>query len=203
MQDAAAACASCSTGKSIISPSCAAAGGNRHAFRTASDTEVILAAIANGHGLPRASERHVRFCAVYGRRGNCSWRAIGGENAVLRSGAGRCLRFRAQGLMADPAFARRIDGKAGLLSGHGLRAGRTLHLQESRAAAAHALVFDLKPAGRGSGLWQLPQPDASARPAAQTKPGCCRTGRPARNAVRRQLSPMCRWNPAERRWTRA
>ena len=140
-----------------------------HAFRSNSDTEVILAAYrAWGTDCLARLNGMFAFALYDGRQRQLFMaRDRAGEKPLFYAPAQGVLRFASElkGLMADPALPRRIDREAlDCYLAMGYVPGERCMLQGvKKLPPAHALVFDL-----GSGqsrlwrYWQLPEPDASA-----------------------------------------
>jgi asparagine synthase (glutamine-hydrolysing) len=140
-----------------------------HAFRSHSDTEVILAAYREW-GVDCLSRLNGAFAfALYdsGQRRLFLARDRAGEKPLFYMLADGVLRFASElkGLMADPALSRRIDPESldcylamGFVPG-----GRSMLQGVNKLPPAHALVFDLNSGqSRLWPYWQLPEPDASA-----------------------------------------
>ena len=138
-----------------------------HAFRSRSDTEVILAAYREW-GTDCLARLNGAFAfALYdaARRRLFLARDRAGEKPLFYSTGGATLRFASElkGLMADPALARRIDAQAldcylamGYVPGE-----RCILRGVNKLPPAHALLFDLERAqSRLWRYWQLPQPAA-------------------------------------------
>jgi asparagine synthase (glutamine-hydrolysing) len=149
-----------------------------HAFRSKSDTEVILAAYREW-GTDCLSRLNGTFAfALYddARRRLFMARDRAGEKPLfyaLRQGA---LRFASElkGLMADPGLARRIDPEAlDCYLAMGYVPGERCMLQGvNKLPPAHALLFDL-----GSGqsrvwrYWHLPEVDSTVASGGADEPG--------------------------------
>jgi len=140
-----------------------------HAFRSHSDTEVILAAYRQW-GTDCLSRLNGMFAfALYDSRRRQLFlaRDRAGEKPLFYAPADGALRFASElkGLMADPALPRRIDPEAldcylamGFVPGE-----RSMLRGVKKLPPAHALVFDLNNGeSRLWRYWQLPQPNASA-----------------------------------------
>jgi asparagine synthase (glutamine-hydrolysing) len=140
-----------------------------HAFRTHSDTEVILAAYREW-GMDCLSRLNGMFAfALYDSRQRQLFlaRDRAGEKPLFYALADGVLRFASElkGLMADPALPRRIDPEAldcylamGFVPGQ-----RSMLHGVKKLPPAHALVFDLNDGqSRLWRYWQLPEPNASA-----------------------------------------
>ena len=140
-----------------------------HAFRSHSDTEVILAAYAEW-GTDCLSRLNGMFAfALYDsrRRQLLIARDRAGEKPLFYAPAHGALRFASElkGLMADPALARRIDREAlDCYLAMGFVPGERSMLQGvKKLPPAHALVFDLNSGqSRLWRYWQLPELSASA-----------------------------------------
>ncbi len=166
-----------------------------HAFRTQSDTEVILAAYREW-GADCLSRLNGMFAfALYDarRRQLFMARDRAGEKPLFYALAGGVLRFASElkGLMADPALPRRIDAAAldcylamGFVPG-----GRSMLQGVNKLPPAHALLFDLNTGqSRLWPYWKLPQPDASAAAGEADEDGLLdRLESLLEDAVRRQL----------------
>lgn len=157
-----------------------------HAFRTKSDTEVILAAYREwGNDCLARLSGAFAFALYDGRQRQLFMaRDRAGEKPLFYAPAAGALRFASElkGLMADPAFVRRFDAQAldcYLAFGH--VPGEHCMLQGvKKLPPAHALVFDL-PSGKTRlwRYWQLPQlSDAAA------------TGRPAEDRLLSELEDL-------------
>ncbi len=140
-----------------------------HAFRSHSDTEVILAAYREW-GTDCLSRLNGMFAfALYDSRERRLFMARdrAGEKPLFYALADGILRFASElkGLLADPALPRRIDPEAldcyqamGFVPG-----GRCLLQGVNKLPPAHALLFDLNDGqSRLWRYWQLPEADASA-----------------------------------------
>lgn len=140
-----------------------------HAFRTHSDTEVILAAYREW-GADCLSRFNGMFAfALYDSRRRQLFiaRDRAGEKPLFYALAQGTLRFASElkGLMADPALPRRIDREAldcylamGFVPGE-----RCMLRGVNKLPPGHALVFDLNDGqSRLWRYWQLPQLNASA-----------------------------------------
>jgi len=140
-----------------------------HAFRSHSDTEVILAAYREW-GTDCLSRLNGMFAfALYDsrRRQLLIARDRAGEKPLFYAPAHGALRFASElkGLMADPALARRIDREAlDCYLAMGFVPGERSMLQGvKKLPPAHALVFDLNSGqSRLWRYWQLPELSASA-----------------------------------------
>jgi asparagine synthase (glutamine-hydrolysing) len=165
------------------------------AFRTHSDTEVILAAYREW-GTDCLSRLNGMFAfALYDSRRRQLFlaRDRAGEKPLFYASAHGVLRFASElkGLMADPALPRRIDPEAlDCYLAMGFVPGERSMLQGVRKLPpAHALVFDL--ASGGSRLWrywQLPEPsDAAAKGEADEAGLLDELEALLEDAVRRQL----------------
>jgi len=139
------------------------------AFRSHSDTEVILAAYREW-GTDCVSRLNGMFAfALYDSRRRQLFlaRDRAGEKPLFYAPAQGVLRFASElkGLMADPALPRRIDPEAldcylamGFVPGE-----RSILQGVKKLPPAHALVFDLNNGqSRLWRYWQLPEPNASA-----------------------------------------
>jgi len=140
-----------------------------HAFRSHSDTEVILAAYREW-GADCLSHLNGMFAfAIYDGRQNKLFMARdrAGEKPLFYTVSNGTLRFSSElkGLMADPSMPRRIDPEAldcylamGFVPG-----GRCILQGVYKLPPAHAMEFSL-----GSGqsrlwrYWELPQPPSGA-----------------------------------------
>ncbi len=135
-----------------------------HAFRSHSDTEVILAAYREW-GTDCLSRLNGMFAfALYDSRRRQLFiaRDRAGEKPLFYAPTHGALRFASElkGLMADPALARRIDREAldcylamGFVPGE-----RSMLHGVKKLPPAHALVFDLNSGqSRLWRYWQLPQ----------------------------------------------
>jgi asparagine synthase (glutamine-hydrolysing) len=144
-----------------------AAKGN--VFRSRSDTEVILAAYREW-GTDCLSRLNGTFAfALYDERRRLLFMARdrAGEKPLFYAPAQGALRFASElkGLMADPAFPRRLDPEAldCYLAMRYVPSDRCMLQGVKKLPPAHALTFDL-----GSGrsrlwrYWQLPELDSSA-----------------------------------------
>lgn len=129
-----------------------------HAFRTGSDTEVILAAYREWGTECLARLNGMFAFALYdGRRRQLFLaRDRAGEKPLFYAPGDGALRFASElkGLMADPALSRRVDAAAlDCYLAMGYVPGERSMLQGvKKLPPAHALVFDLKD-GR-SRLWR-------------------------------------------------
>ena len=138
-----------------------------HAFRSQSDTEVILAAYREW-GLPCLSRLNGMFAfALYDsqRRQMILARDRAGEKPLFYISNGEEVRFASElkGLLADHALARRIDPQAldCYLAMRFVPGDRCLLQGFKKLPAAHFLVFDLESGGsRVERYWQLPEMDA-------------------------------------------
>ena len=165
------------------------------AFRTHSDTEVILAAYREW-GTDCVSRFNGMFAfALYDNRRRQLFlaRDRAGEKPLFYAPAQGVLRFASElkGLMADPALARRIDPEAldcylamGFVPGE-----RSILQGVKKLPPAHALVFDLSNGqSRLWRYWQLPGPNASAAHDQADEAGLLdELEALLENAVRRQL----------------
>ena len=140
-----------------------------HAFRTGSDTEVILAAYREWGTDCLARLNGMFAFALYDTRRRQLFlaRDRAGEKPLFYSLTGGALRFASElkGLMAEPALPRRIDAAAldcYLAMGY-IPGGRSMLQGVNKLPPAHALLFDLN-SGESKlwSYWQLPRPDASA-----------------------------------------
>jgi asparagine synthase (glutamine-hydrolysing) len=140
-----------------------------HAFRSHSDTEVILEAYREW-GTDCLSRLNGMFAfALYDGRQRLLFiaRDRAGEKPLFYTVANGSLRFASElkALMADPQMHRRIDPEAlDCYLAMGFVPGERCILQGvKKLPPAHALVFDLK---RGQSrlwrYWQLPELNASA-----------------------------------------
>ncbi len=140
-----------------------------HAFRSHSDTEVILAAYREW-GTDCLSRLNGMFAfALYDSRRRQLFiaRDRAGEKPLFYAPTHGALRFASElkGLMADPALARRIDREAlDCYLAMGFVPGERSMLQGvKKLPPAHALVFDLNNGQtRLWRYWQLPELSASA-----------------------------------------
>jgi asparagine synthase (glutamine-hydrolysing) len=137
-----------------------------HPFRSESDTEVILAAYREW-GTDCLSRLNGMFAfAIHDarRRQIFMARDRAGEKPLFYALSGSTLRFASElkGLLADPAFPRRVDHEAldcylamGFVPGE-----RCMLLGANKLPPAHALLFDLD-AGRSRvwRYWSLPELD--------------------------------------------
>lgn len=140
-----------------------------HAFRSHSDTEVILAAYAEWDTDCLARLNGMFAFALYDSRRRQLFiaRDRAGEKPLFYARAPGALRFASElkGLMADPALARRIDREAlDCYLAMGYVPGERSMLQGvKKLPPAHALVFDLNSGqSRLWRYWQLPELSASA-----------------------------------------
>ena len=143
--------------------------GKGHAFRSDSDTEVLLAAYQEW-GSDCLSHLNGMFSfALYDARRDCVLMARdrAGEKPLFYSLANGELRFASElkALMADGGIERRIDPEAldcYLAMGY-IPADRCILRGFHKLPAAHALIFDLSTAAcRIWSYWQLPELDCSA-----------------------------------------
>src|ERR1035437_4552334 len=140
-----------------------------HAFRSHSDTEVILAAYREW-GTDCLSRLNGMFAfALHDSRRRQLFiaRDRAGEKPLFYAPTHGALRFASElkGLMADPALARRIDREAlDCYLAMGFVPGERSMLQGvKKLPPAHALVFDLNNGQmRLWRYWQLPELSASA-----------------------------------------
>lgn len=140
-----------------------------HAFRSRSDTEVILAAYREW-GVDCLSRLNGMFAfSLYDRRQRQLFlaRDRAGEKPLFYALAHGALRFASElkGLTADPALPRRIDPEAlDCYLAMGFVPGERCMLQGvNKLPPAHALVFNLNSGqSRLWRYWQLPKLDASA-----------------------------------------
>lgn len=140
-----------------------------HAFRTRSDTEVILAAYREW-GTECLTRLNGMFAfALYDHRRRQLFiaRDRAGEKPLFYARANGVLRFASElkGLMADPAQARRIDREAlDCYLAMGFVPGERSMLQGvNKLPPAHALLFDLNSGqSRLWRWWQLPELNESA-----------------------------------------
>lgn len=140
-----------------------------HAFRSHSDTEVILAAYREWGADSLARLNGMFAFALYDRykRQLFLARDRAGEKPLYYTLADGALRFASElkGLMADPALARRIDREAldcylamGFVPGE-----RSMLRGVKKLPPAHALLFDLNSGqSRLWRYWELPELSASA-----------------------------------------
>ena len=140
-----------------------------HAFRSKSDTEVILKAYREW-GTDCVAHLNGTFAfALYdsSRRRLFMARDRAGEKPLYYANAQGTLRFASElkGLMADPALARRIDPEAlDCYLAMGYVPGEHCMLQGvKKLPPAHALIFDLASGeSRLWRYWQLPDPCETA-----------------------------------------
>lgn len=140
-----------------------------HAFRSQSDTEVILAAYREW-GTECLSRLNGMFAfAIYDGRKRQLFMARdrAGEKPLFYVLANGTLRFASElkGLMADPTLPRRIDPEAlDCYLAMGFVPGDRCMLQGvKKLPPAHALVFNLESGqSRLWRYWQLPELDATA-----------------------------------------
>jgi len=140
-----------------------------HAFRTRTDTEVVIAAYREW-GTDCLSRMHGMFAfALYDSRQRRLFMARdrAGEKPLFYAFAQDTLRFASElkGLMADPGFPRRIDSDAlDCYLALGFVPGERCMLQGAKKLPpAHALVFDLNSRElRIWRYWELPQFNATA-----------------------------------------
>jgi len=166
-----------------------------HAFRSQSDTEVILAAYREW-GTDCLSRLNGMFAlALYdGRRRRLFMaRDRAGEKPLFYALTQGAMRFASElkGLMADPAMARRIDPEAlDCYLALGFVPGERCMLQGvKKLPPAHALSFDLE-SGRSRlwRYWQLPELDAAGAAGVAAEAGLLdELEALLENAVRRQL----------------
>ncbi|MBE0625138.1 MAG: asparagine synthase (glutamine-hydrolyzing) [Burkholderiales bacterium] len=135
-----------------------------HDFRSKSDTEVILAAYREwGTDCLARLSGTFAFALYDGRRRQLFMaRDRAGEKPLFYAPAQGALRFASElkGLMADPAFARRLDPQAlDCYLAMGYVPGERCMLQGvKKLPPAHALVFDLSSGeSRLWRYWQLPE----------------------------------------------
>ena len=143
-----------------------------HGFRTASDTEVILASY-RAWGADFVTKLNGQFAlGLYDaeRRRLILARDRAGEKPLFYAHAGGTIRFASElkALLADPAFPRELDPEAFdcyLAYGYVPR-GRCLLRGVSKLPQAHVLVYDLDTnACCVRPYWALPPPPADAVPA--------------------------------------
>jgi len=166
-----------------------------HAFRSNSDTEVILAAYRQW-GTDCLSRLNGMFAFVlYDARQRQLFMARdrAGEKPLFYAPAAGTLRFASElkGLMADPALPRRIDAEAldcYLAMGY-VPGGRCMLQGVKKLPPANALVFDLASGQtRLWRYWQLPEPDTDAAAGRSDEAGLLRELEIlVEDAVRRQL----------------
>ena len=139
-----------------------------HTFRSHSDTEVILAAYSEWGTDCLARLNGMFAFALFDRRQRQLFlaRDRAGEKPLFYALANGALRFGSElkGLMADPAFQRRIDPEAlDCYLAMGFVPGERCMLQGvNKLPPAHALLFDLNNGqSRLWRYWQLPKPDSS------------------------------------------
>ena len=143
--------------------------GKGHAFRSHSDTEVLLAAYREW-GTDCLSRLNGMFAfALYdaARQKVFLARDRAGEKPLFYMLADGCLRFASElkGLLADPAVSRRLDVEAldcflamGFVPGD-----RCIIHGAKKLPPAHALMFDLKDgATQVWKYWELPAPPGEA-----------------------------------------
>ena len=166
-----------------------------HAFRSHSDTEVILAAYREW-GTDCLSRLNGMFAfALYDSRRRQLFiaRDRAGEKPLFYAPTHGALRFASElkGLMADPALPRRIDPEAldcylamGFVPGE-----RSMLHGVKKLPPAHALVFDLNNGqSRLWRYWELPQLSDSAAKGAADEAGLLdELEALLEDAVRRQL----------------
>ena len=166
-----------------------------HAFRTQSDTEVILAAYREwGIGCLSHLNGMFAFALYDGRRRQLFIaRDRAGEKPLFYAPRDGALRFASElkGLMADVSFVRRVDPHAlDCFLAMGYVPGERCMLQGvKKLPPAHALAFDLDTGqSRLWRYWQLPQVDASAGDSAADETGLLQQLETLlEDAVRRQL----------------
>jgi len=140
-----------------------------HAFRTSSDTEVILAAYRQWgiDCLPKLNGMFALALYDSSRRTVFLARDRAGEKPLFYSLASGQLRFASElkGLLVDPAVSRRIDPEAldlYLTIGY-VPAERCMVRGVNKLPPAHALTFDLASGkSRVWRFWQLPEPSSLA-----------------------------------------
>jgi asparagine synthase (glutamine-hydrolysing) len=140
-----------------------------HAFRSSSDTEVILAAYREW-GVDCLSRFNGMFAfALYDARPRTLFMARdrAGEKPLFYALSGGTLRFASElkALMADPSLPRRIDPSAlDCYLAMGYAPGDLCIFQGvHKLPPAHALVFDLSTGqSRRWRYWRLPEPQAGA-----------------------------------------
>jgi asparagine synthase (glutamine-hydrolysing) len=134
-----------------------------HAFRTRSDTEVVLSAYRQwGEGMLSRLEGAFAF-ALYDARGQTVLlaRDRAGEKPLYVSCAGGTLRFASElkALMADPSVERRVDPRAldfYLAYGY-VPANLCMLAGVEKVPAGHVVTFDLRTgAARRREYWTLP-----------------------------------------------
>ena len=165
-----------------------------HAFRTQSDTEVVLAAY-HEWGIECLSRLNGMFAfAIHDavRRSVFLARDRAGEKPLFFAHAGGTLRFASElkGLLADPDFSRHINAAAlDMYLAMGYVPGEHCIIEGARKLpAAHALLFNLSNGDiRQWRYWHLPDPPAVA--AADSEDGVLVEQLEAllEDAVRRQL----------------
>jgi len=165
------------------------------AFRSQSDTEVILAAYREW-GTDCLSRLNGMFAfALYDSRRRQLFiaRDRAGEKPLFYVLAGGMLRFASElkGLMADPALARRVDPEAldCYLSMGYVPGERSILQGVNKLPPAHALLFDLNDGqSRIWRYWQLPETsDAAAKGEADEAGLLNELEALLEDAVRRQL----------------
>ena len=139
-----------------------------HAFRSQSDTEVILAAYREwGTDCLSRLNGMFAFALCDGRRRQLFMaRDRAGEKPLFYATGAGALRFASElkGLMADPSFVRRVDPQAlDCYLAMGYVPGERCMLQGvKKLPPAHALVFDLDSGqSRLWRYWQLPELDGA------------------------------------------
>jgi asparagine synthase (glutamine-hydrolysing) len=147
--------------------------GLGHVFRTASDTEVVLAAYREWGGACLERLNGMFAFALYDatRRQLFMARDRAGEKPLYYALTSESLRFASElkGLMADPRLPREIDSEAlDCYLTMGFVPGERCILQGVRKLPpAHALIFDLVTArSRVWRYWVLPEPPPDAAAAA-------------------------------------
>jgi asparagine synthase (glutamine-hydrolysing) len=140
-----------------------------HAFRSKSDTEVILAAYREwGTDCLARLNGAFAFALYDGRQRQLFLaRDRAGEKPLFYVPAQGTVRFASElkALMADPGFQRRIDAAAlDCYLAMGYVPGERCMLQGvKKLPPAHALLFDLNSGeSRLWRYWQLPEPDTQA-----------------------------------------
>lgn len=169
--------------------------GRGHRFRSHSDTEVILAAYREW-GVDCLAHLNGMFAfAIHDgvRRSVFLARDRAGEKPLFYALANDTLRFASElkGLLADPAFTRRISAPAlDMYLAFGYVPGEHCILEGvHKLAPAHALVFDLSNGcARVWRYWHLPEPpDATPASADDSESLVDELEALLEDAVRRQL----------------
>jgi len=166
-----------------------------HVFRTASDTEVLLASYRHWGTECLARLNGMFSFALYdgARQELFMARDRAGEKPLFYALADGTLRFSSElkGLMADPGFARRINRSAlDCYLAMGFVPGEYCILEGvKKLPPAHALVFKLASAdARVWRYWHLPQPAEATTPVPGREAGLLRELEALlEDSVRRQL----------------